>query len=153
MVTVDVVTVPPSLSSLHSSADTHVTSSQQSSTVSNNSVFVLGTFAHIVSSPPIVEGSQSLAHLDDETNHLSVYNTPELFDSHNSVLVPVYDAQHVAMSSYKIVVEVALPHNSPVPDEHVVESLMQYPPPVGFRKYLFVPVESGSCDYYFLFSL
>ena len=134
MVTVDVVTVPPSLSSLHSSADTHVTSSQQSSTVSNNSVFVLGTFAHIiVSSPPpiIVEGSQSLAHLDDETNHLSVYNTPELFDSHSSVLVPVYDAQHVAMSSYKIVVEVALPHNS-VPDEHVVESLMQYPPPVGF---------------------
>ena len=133
MVTVDVVTVPPSLSSLHSSADTHVTSPQQSSTVSNNSVFVLGTFAHIiVSSPPIVvEGSQSLAHLDDETNHLSVYNTPELFDSHNSVLVPVYDAQHVTMSSYKIVVEVALPHNS-VPDEHVVESLMQYPPPVGF---------------------
>lgn len=131
VVTVDVVTVPPSLSTLQSSADTHVTLSQQSSTVSNSSVLVLGTVRHIVSSPPpVVEGSQSLAHLDDETNHLSVYNTPELFDSHNSVLVPVYDAQHVAMSSYKIVVEVALPHNS-VP-EHVVESLMQYPPPVGF---------------------
>ena len=51
------------------------------------------------------------------------------------------------MSSYRIVVEVALPHTSGA--VQVVESLMQYPPPVGFRKYLFVPVDSGSCVIYY----